>query len=113
MHIKEAVDRYDAPNETAAETRHLRNVFLTPHSMAHLPTCLDDFEKHAWKVLPPAHFGYYYSGADAETTLARNKAAYDRSHEGSCNKRVRKAYHLSCLPIDPPEQASYSTQDSG
>ncbi|RUS31401.1 hypothetical protein BC938DRAFT_477894 [Jimgerdemannia flammicorona] len=46
--------------------------------MAHLPTCLDDFEKHAWKVLPPAHFGYYYSGADAETTLARNKAAYDR-----------------------------------
>jgi isopentenyl diphosphate isomerase/L-lactate dehydrogenase-like FMN-dependent dehydrogenase len=46
--------------------------------MASAPVSLDDFEQHARKVLPPSVFGYYYSGADAEWTMDRNKKAYDR-----------------------------------
>ncbi|CAM0138774.1 unnamed protein product [Umbelopsis sp. WA50703] len=45
--------------------------------MASAPVSLDDFEQHARKVLPPSVFGYYYSGADAEWTMDRNKKAYD------------------------------------
>lgn len=46
--------------------------------MSSAPVSLDDFEQYARRSLPPSVFGYYYSGADAEWTLQRNKAAYDR-----------------------------------
>jgi hypothetical protein len=52
--------------------------FYTQSIMASAPVSLDDFEQHARKVLPPSVFGYYYSGADAEWTMDRNKKAYDR-----------------------------------
>ncbi|KAG2175096.1 hypothetical protein INT44_007574 [Umbelopsis vinacea] len=45
--------------------------------MSSAPVCLDDFEKLARLSLPASVFGYYFSGADAESTLQRNKDAYD------------------------------------
>ena len=39
---------------------------------------LDDFERHALAVLPTMPRDYYRSGAWAETTLAENRAAWDR-----------------------------------
>lgn len=39
---------------------------------------VDDFEKHAYKVLPKNALDYYRSGAGAQTTLADNKRAFSR-----------------------------------
>ncbi|CAG5898364.1 unnamed protein product [Menidia menidia] len=40
--------------------------------------CVDDFEREASAVLPKAVYDYYRSGADGQSTLADNVAAYDR-----------------------------------
>ncbi|KAL1933252.1 hypothetical protein VTP01DRAFT_7342 [Rhizomucor pusillus] len=39
---------------------------------------LDDFEDYAKQHLAPGAFGYYSSGSDAESTLRRNREAFDR-----------------------------------
>ncbi|XP_045472724.1 hydroxyacid oxidase 1-like [Harmonia axyridis] len=39
---------------------------------------VDDFEKHAYSVLPKNALDYYRSGAGAQTTLADNKRAFSR-----------------------------------
>ena len=40
--------------------------------------CLDDFEKHAVKVMARGPLGYYQSGADDEVTLKDNQEAFKR-----------------------------------
>ncbi|KAM6905413.1 2-Hydroxyacid oxidase 1 [Xenentodon cancila] len=40
--------------------------------------CVADFEEEARKVLPKSVYDYYYSGADGQSTLADNVAAFDR-----------------------------------
>lgn len=40
--------------------------------------CVSDFEEEAKKVLPKAVYDYYRSGADNQTTLTDNTAAFDR-----------------------------------
>ncbi|XP_031727011.1 hydroxyacid oxidase 1-like [Anarrhichthys ocellatus] len=40
--------------------------------------CVADFEEEAKKVLPKAVYDYYRSGADEQTTLADNVAAFNR-----------------------------------
>ncbi|XP_062263599.1 hydroxyacid oxidase 1 isoform X1 [Platichthys flesus] len=40
--------------------------------------CVSDFEEEARKVLPKAVYDYYRSGADEQTTLADNVAAFKR-----------------------------------
>lgn len=40
--------------------------------------CVSDFEIEARKVLPKAVYDYYRSGADEQTTLADNVAAFKR-----------------------------------
>ncbi|XP_028267370.1 2-Hydroxyacid oxidase 1 [Parambassis ranga] len=42
--------------------------------------CVSDFEEEAKKVLPKAVYDYYRSGADEQTTLADNVAAFKRWH---------------------------------
>ncbi|XP_074513423.1 2-Hydroxyacid oxidase 1 isoform X1 [Sebastes fasciatus] len=42
--------------------------------------CVSDFEVEAKKVLPKAVYDYYRSGADEQSTLADNVAAFNRWH---------------------------------
>ena len=46
--------------------------------MAGQRVCVSDFEKEAEKVLPKAVYDYYRSGADEQSTLADNVAAFNR-----------------------------------
>ncbi|XP_033945533.1 2-Hydroxyacid oxidase 1 [Pseudochaenichthys georgianus] len=47
-------------------------------AMAGQRVCVSDFEKEAEKVLPKAVYDYYRSGADEQSTLADNVAAFNR-----------------------------------
>lgn len=40
--------------------------------------CLDDFEEVASKKLPKSYYEYYRSGAFEESTLRRNRTAFER-----------------------------------
>lgn len=51
--------------------------------------CVSDFEIEARKVLPKAVYDYYRSGADEQTTLADNVAAF---------KRYNTRTHTDSLP---------------
>ncbi|XP_015254263.1 PREDICTED: hydroxyacid oxidase 1 [Cyprinodon variegatus] len=42
--------------------------------------CVSDFEEEARRVLPKAVYDYYRSGADGQSTLADNVAAFNRWH---------------------------------
>ena len=65
--------------------------FLLLHSLAaspsehtmepgQVPTCVDDFERHAQMTLDRNARGYFASGADEEQTLAENRKAFKRYH---------------------------------
>ncbi|KAL1922364.1 uncharacterized protein VTP21DRAFT_9903 [Calcarisporiella thermophila] len=42
------------------------------------PICIDDFERLAKNILPPAAYGYYSSGADNEDSIRENVIAFSR-----------------------------------
>ncbi|XP_012735018.2 hydroxyacid oxidase 1 [Fundulus heteroclitus] len=46
--------------------------------MSGLRVCVSDFEEEAKRVLPKAVYDYYRSGADGQSTLADNVAAFNR-----------------------------------
>ncbi|XP_036004450.1 hydroxyacid oxidase 1-like [Fundulus heteroclitus] len=46
--------------------------------MSGLRVCVSDFEEEAKRVLPKAAYDYYRSGADGQSTLADNVAAFNR-----------------------------------
>uniref|UniRef100_A0A3Q2QJC9 (S)-2-hydroxy-acid oxidase n=1 Tax=Fundulus heteroclitus TaxID=8078 RepID=A0A3Q2QJC9_FUNHE len=46
--------------------------------MSGLRVCVSDFEEEAKSVLPKAAYDYYRSGADGQSTLADNVAAFNR-----------------------------------
>ena len=46
--------------------------------MAGKMVCVDDYEKHAARVLPSSVFDFYRGGANQEQTLKDNHAAFKR-----------------------------------
>lgn len=40
--------------------------------------CIDDYEKYAYRALPPSALEYYKAGADQEETLRDNREAFRR-----------------------------------
>ncbi|XP_029016038.1 hydroxyacid oxidase 1 [Betta splendens] len=48
--------------------------------MSDLRVCVSDFEKEARRILPKAVYDYYRSGANEQSTLADNEAAFNRWH---------------------------------
>lgn len=46
--------------------------------MAGQRVCVSDYEEEARRVLPKAIYDYYRSGADGQSTLADNMAAFNR-----------------------------------
>lgn len=48
------------------------------YKMALKFVCVEDYEKHAAKVLPSYALEYYKSGADEEQTLRENRDSFKR-----------------------------------
>ncbi|CDS02703.1 hypothetical protein LRAMOSA00108 [Lichtheimia ramosa] len=46
--------------------------------MTFIPASLDDFEELARKSMAPGSFAYYSTGSSSESTLRRNREAYDK-----------------------------------
>ncbi|KAK5646049.1 hypothetical protein RI129_004513 [Pyrocoelia pectoralis] len=54
------------------------------------PVCIQDFETHAFKVLPKGTLDYYKSGAGQQLTLANNRTAFSKLRiRPRCLRNVR------------------------
>ena len=63
----------EAPSAVATSMR--RSAAATPHRFRDL-LALDDFERHAKRLLPPMIFKYVAGGVETETAMRRSRAAY-------------------------------------
>lgn len=64
--------------------------------------CVSDFEEEAKKVLPKSVYDYYRSGADGQSTLADNVAAFDRYNTQGCIISIEVCFFVEAQTLTKP-----------